>query len=77
MRLLHPYIENHMSDIRFDDKTIIITGGAGGLGRAFARLLGSRGANLVINDLGSSVSGEGSSASAAEQFVDEIGRAHV
>lgn len=61
-----------MGDIRFDDKTIIITGGAGGLGRAFARLLGSRGANLVINDLGSSVHGEGSDASAAEKFVEEL-----
>lgn len=61
-----------MSDIRYDDKTIIITGGAGGLGRAFARLLGGRGANLVINDLGSSVTGEGGDASAAETFVEEL-----
>ncbi len=58
--------------IRYDGKTIIITGGAGGLGRAFARLLGSRGANLVINDLGSSVTGEGADTSAAEKFAEEL-----
>jgi len=37
--------------LRFDDKTVLITGGAGGLGSAMARLFASRGARVVIVDI--------------------------
>lgn len=38
-----------MSDVRFDDKTVVITDASSLFGRASAVLLASRGANLVLN----------------------------
>ncbi|HEY0195646.1 MAG TPA: SDR family NAD(P)-dependent oxidoreductase, partial [Kofleriaceae bacterium] len=49
-----------------------MTGAGGGLGRAHALLLASRGARLVVNDLGGSHTGEGKSSSAADKVVAEI-----
>ena len=54
------------------DKTIIVTGGAGGIGSAIAFELGRQGANVVVNDIGASLKGEGSDASAAQAVVDRI-----
>jgi NAD(P)-dependent dehydrogenase (short-subunit alcohol dehydrogenase family) len=48
-----------MADLGYDGKVAIITGASGGLGRQHALLLASRGARIVVNDLGGSVSGEG------------------
>ena len=39
-----------LSDFRLDDQVALITGGAGGIGRASAALMGRRGANVVIMD---------------------------
>jgi NAD(P)-dependent dehydrogenase (short-subunit alcohol dehydrogenase family) len=61
-----------MADLGYDGKVAIITGAGGGLGRQHALLLAARGALVVVNDLGGSVSGEGESASAAQAVVDEI-----
>jgi len=66
-----------MSELRFDDKVVVITGGARGLGRAYADLLGSLGAQLVINDNGSSVSGSGSDVSVAEEAAAALRNAGV
>ncbi|HEY6173744.1 MAG TPA: SDR family NAD(P)-dependent oxidoreductase, partial [Kofleriaceae bacterium] len=49
-----------------------MTGAGGGLGRSHALLLASRGAKVVVNDLGGSHTGEGKSASAADKVVAEI-----
>ena len=56
-----------MTEPRFDGRIAVITGGARGLGRAYADLLGSLGASVVINDNGSAIVGEGCDAGQAEQ----------
>jgi NAD(P)-dependent dehydrogenase (short-subunit alcohol dehydrogenase family) len=61
-----------MSELGYDGKVVIITGAGGGLGRQHALLMASRGALVVINDLGGAVDGSGSDKGAAERVVDEI-----
>ncbi|MGH9036896.1 MAG: SDR family oxidoreductase [Acidimicrobiia bacterium] len=61
-----------MAEIGFEGKVAIVTGAGGGLGRQHALLLASRGAQLVINDLGGAVDGTGASTGPAQKVVEEI-----
>ena len=60
--------ERHMAGIggRFVGKTVLITGGSGGLGQSFARYFISEGARVVIGDI---------NAAPGEALADELGDA--
>jgi len=53
-------------------KVAVVTGAGRGLGRAYVELLAERGARVVVNDLGTNVSGFGKDAGIAEEVADLI-----
>ena len=61
-----------MSQVSFENRTVIVTGAGNGLGKAYALELGSRGARVVVNDLGGAVDGSGSGNTPADEVVNEI-----
>jgi NAD(P)-dependent dehydrogenase (short-subunit alcohol dehydrogenase family) len=63
-----------MSDLRFDGRVAVVTGGGRGIGLAYCRLLAARGARVVLNDLGVAMEGGGSDAGLAAEAAESIRR---
>jgi NAD(P)-dependent dehydrogenase (short-subunit alcohol dehydrogenase family) len=55
-----------------EGKVVVVTGAGRGIGREIALAMAREGAAVVVNDLGSTVNGEGKDGSVAQQVANEI-----
>ena len=61
-----------MDQKMMQDKVVVVTGAGGGIGRDIALAMAASGARVVVNDIGTSTTGEGTDAGPAQKVVDEI-----
>lgn len=61
-----------MAQKMMQDKVVVVTGAGGGIGRDIALAMAASGARVVVNDIGTSTTGEGTDAGPAQKVVDEI-----
>lgn len=57
-----------MSDLRFDNKVVVITGSGRGIGKQYALFFGSKGAKVLVNDNGCDLNGK----NVNKSFADEV-----
>jgi NAD(P)-dependent dehydrogenase (short-subunit alcohol dehydrogenase family) len=55
-----------------EGKSVVVTGAGGGIGRDFALAMAAAGAQVLVNDIGTSVRGEGGDSAPAQKVVREI-----
>ena len=60
--------------ISFEGQSVIVTGAGRGLGRLYALDLARRGALVVVNDVGSTMAGDGADRRIADEVVEEVER---
>jgi NAD(P)-dependent dehydrogenase (short-subunit alcohol dehydrogenase family) len=61
-----------MDEMSYRDQVVVVTGAGRGLGAEYARAFAARGAAVVVNDLGTSILGDETSAEPAAAVAEEI-----
>jgi NAD(P)-dependent dehydrogenase (short-subunit alcohol dehydrogenase family) len=62
-----------MTEIRFDDQVVLVTGSGRGLGAAYAHEFAARGASVIVHDAGVERDGSGGDPTLAEDVARQIG----